>query len=196
MKAGRFFASLCSLGLLAGAIYGAEPSAALKSYTFELQTFNAADKLRRGRAPFSGAPIEFSIDSAMTDEELDSVKGMLDGLSASPPDHEGYRSFAMSNGTQVRIGGFVQDPEVAGGGVQSLPVTFAVKDEFSTEEAALVLQMMAAGNLFVVSPADPNLAATPAPVAERRFRRAHKQAAVTPDANALAEWIRQNIRGE
>jgi hypothetical protein len=196
MKAGRFLASLYMLGLLANAAYGAEPSAALKQYTFELQTFNAADKIRRGRAPFSGAPIEFSIGSAMTDEELESVKRILDQLGASPPDEQGYRSFSMSNGTRGRIGGFVEDPEVAGSGVQSLPVTFAVEKEFSTEEAALVLRIAAAGNLFVVSPVDPDLAATAAPVTERRFRRAHKQAAVTPDENALAEWIRQNIRAD
>lgn len=203
VKTGRFFTLLCVLGMLANAADGAEQpgseptssttSATVKEYSFELQTVNSGDRVRRGRAPFSGAPIEFNIASAMTDEELESVKDILDELGASQADDAGYRSFAMSNGTRVRIGGFVEDPEVAGGGVEILPVEFSVKGEFSTTEASLVLRIATAGNLFIGGAADANWVATTAAIADKRFHKRHKNASVTPDEEALAEWVRQNI---
>ena len=50
--------------------------------------------------------MQIDVPSAMTDDELESVKRILDQLGASPPDGEGYRQFSMSNGTRGRIGGF------------------------------------------------------------------------------------------
>lgn len=202
VNTGRLFTLLCVLGMLANAADGAEQpgseptsptTSAVKEYAFELQTLNSSDRVRRGRAPFSGAPIEFNIASAMADEELEAVKDILDELGASQADDEGYRSFVMSNGTRVRIGGFVEDAEVAGVGVEILPVAFSVKGEFSTTEASLVLRIATAGNLLVGGAADANWVATTAAIADKRFRKRHKNASVTPDEKALAEWVRQNI---
>jgi len=77
--------------------------------------------------------------------------------------------------------------------VQSLPVEFSVAGEFSPAEAAVVLQIAAEGNLFVTSGNDPTLAATKAQVVDKRFLKNHKNYSITPDENALAEWIRKNI---
>jgi hypothetical protein len=137
--------------------------------------------------------MQISVPSAMTDEEFETVQRMLDQLGASPPDSEGYRDFSLPNGTRVRIGGFIEDPEVAGAGVRSLPVELAVENELSTTEAALVLRIAVAANLFVGKPDDPTVVATTYAVTDRPFRREHPRATVTLDDRSLAEWIRQNI---
>jgi hypothetical protein len=118
---------------------------------------------------------------------------MLDGWNASPPDGAGYRQFSMPNGTRVRIGGFIEDPAVSGAGVQRLPVEFAVKDEFSAAEAALVLRIATSANLFIGNADDPTLVATTYAVTDRPFRKEHPRASVTADDESLAEWVRQNI---
>jgi hypothetical protein len=164
----------------------------LKQYVFELETLDLGDRVRRGRTSFSGT-VEFKIASAMSEDDLDAVNDILDDLQASKPDAEGYRDFSMSNGTKVRIGSFAENAEVAGAGVQSLSVELAVKDEFSEVEAAVVLEIAVAGNLFVASSSDPSLAATKTQVIDKRFLKRHKNYSVTPDDQALAEWIRKNI---
>jgi hypothetical protein len=189
VRAGRFFAWVCVLGsVLPNATHAAETPATLKEYAFELQTLNLGERVRR-------KSVQFDIDNGMTEEELDSVNHALDELGASPVDADGYRVLSMSNGTRVRIGGFLTEGylEDSVEGVHGLPVQFSVKDEFSTVEASLVLRIAAAGNLFVASSADPERVATTAQVTDRRFHKRHKEVAITPDENALAEWIRQNV---
>ena len=137
--------------------------------------------------------MQIDVPSAMTDDELETVRRILDQLGASPPDGDGYRHFSMSNGTRGRIGGFIEDPEVAGAGVRSLPMELSVENEFSTTEAALVLRIAAAANLFVGKPDDPTVVATTYAVTDRPFRKEHPRATVTPDEKSLVEWIRQNI---
>jgi hypothetical protein len=187
--AGRFVAGLCLLGMLANAANAAE-TASVREYAFELVTLNLGDKVRRRQ---SGAQIQIDIASAMTDDEIETVKSILDRLQASQPDEAGYRQFTMPNGTRVRIGGFIEDAEVAGAAVQSLPVEFAVRDEFSAVEAALVLRIATAANLFVGNPDEPTVVATTYPVTDRPFRKEHPRASFTPDDNSLADWVRQNI---
>lgn len=191
-KTGGLFLSLGVLCMLAAAPRAAETPAPIKQYAFELETLDLGDKVRRGRTSFNGA-VEFKVARAMSEDDLDAVNDILDDLGASQPDDEGYRNFAMSNGTTVRIGGFVENTEVAGAGVQSLPVELSVKDEFSTAEAAVVLQIATAGNLFVTSSSDATLAATKTQVIDKRFLKQHKNYSVTPDDSALVEWIRKNI---
>ena len=188
----RLFASLCVLATVASPTNGAEPAAARK-YVFELVTLNLSATARSRRDPTSGGRMQIDVPSAMTDGELETVRNILDQLSASPPDSEGYRHFSMPNGTRGRIGGFVEDPEVAGAGVRSLPMELAVANEFSTTEAALVLRIAVAANLFVGKPDDPTVVATTYQVTDRPFRREHPRATVTLDDKSLADWIRQNI---
>lgn len=182
-----FLSSLCLLGMLASATHAAETPATVKVYAFELHTLNLGDKVRRGR-------VEFNIDNGMTEDELESVRHVLDQLGASRVDDHGYRDLAMSNGTRVRIGGFLVEGflEDSVEGVHRLPVEVSVTSEFSAVEASLVLRIAAAGNLFVGS-SDPDRVATATRVTDRRFPKLHKHASVTPDETALAEWIRQNI---
>jgi hypothetical protein len=181
------------LALLTSTSRGAEaPTPPAKQYVFELETLDLGDRVRRGRTSFSGT-VEFKIASAMSEDDLDAVNDILDDLQASKPDDEGYRDFSLSNGTKVRVGGFVENTEVAGAGVQSLPVEFAVKEEFSEAEAAVVLELAVAGNLFVTSSSDSSLAATKTQVIDKRFLKLHKNYSVTADDKALAEWIRKNI---
>lgn len=182
---------LCALAALVTGAYGAEEAAKPKQYTFDLVTLNLGDKMRKG--PSSGARIQIDIASAMTEDDLESVRNTLDQLGATQPDGEGYRQFSMSNGTRVRIGGFVEDTEVAGAGVRSLPAEFSVESEFSTDEAALVLRIATAANLFVSSPDDATVVATTYQVTDRPFRRDHPRATFTPDAQSLAEWVQKNI---
>jgi hypothetical protein len=137
--------------------------------------------------------VQFNIAATMSDDELAFVNNLLDDFAATPPDDEGYRNFTMSNGTRVRVGGFRENEAVNGAAVPSLPVEFSVAGEFSPAEAAVVLQITAEGNLFVASSSDPTLAATKAQVVDKRFLKNHKNYSVTPDENALAEWIRKNI---
>jgi hypothetical protein len=193
VKAAGFFISLCVLCMLANTSYAADTAPAVKQYEFELETLNSGDKVRKRRTSFAGGAVEFKIAAAMTDDELAFVNNLLDDFAASPLDDEGYRNFTMSNGTRVRVGGFKESEDVAGAAVQSLPVEFSVQGEFSPAEAAVVLQIAAEGNLFVTSSSDPTLAATTAQVADKRFLKSHKNYSVTPDENALAEWIRRNI---
>lgn len=183
--------SLCVLALLASATYGAESPSTGKEYTFELVTLNLGDKMRRGRT--SSGRIQIDIPSAMTDDDLESVRKILDQRGATQPDGEGYRQFSMSNGTRVRIGGLIEDPDVAGAGVRSLPVEFSVRSEFSTVEAALVLQIATAANLFVGSLEDSTVVATTYQVTDRPFRKAHPRATFTPDAQSLAAWVLKSI---
>lgn len=175
------------LGILASAAYGAEAPATVRAYALELRTLNLSDKVRRGQ-------IEFNIDNGMTEDELESVRRVLDQLGASRVNDKGDRDLALSNGTRVRIGGFLVEGflEDSVEGVHGLPVELAVAGEFSTVEATLVLQIATAGNLFVAS-SDPDRVATTARVTERRFLKLHKQVSITPDATALAEWVRQNV---
>lgn len=187
--AGRVFllGVLFLLGMLAGATYGAEAPATVKAYAFELRTLNLSDRVRRGQ-------IEFNLDNGMTEDELESVRRVLDELGASRVNDDGNRDLALANGTRVRIGGFLVEGflEDSVEGVHALPVELSVTGEFSTVEAALVLQIAAAGNLFVTG-SDPDRVATTARVTARRFLKLHKQVSITPDATALAEWVRQNI---
>jgi hypothetical protein len=178
--------------MAAGATHGAEP-VAVRKYAFDLITLNLSASTRSRRDPSSGSRMQISVPAAMTDEELETVKRILDQLGASPPDGAGYRQFAMSNGTRGRIGGFIEDPEVAGAGVRSLPMELAVENEFSTTEAALVLRIAVAANLFVGKPDDPTVVATTYAVTDRPFRREHPRATATLDEESLVEWIRQNI---
>jgi hypothetical protein len=189
VKVGRFFYALCAFALLANAAHSAEEPAAVKQYAFELQTLNLGDQVRK-----TGG-VTVSVNDGMSEDELDAVNHALDELGASPVDADGYRTLALRNGTQVRIGGFLVEGFVEDSveGVQSLPLEFSVKEAFSTAEAALVLQIAKAGNLFVASPTDPEKVATTDRVSERRFYKLHRQASITVDANALAEWIRQNV---
>lgn len=186
-KTWRFVASLFLLGMLAIAANAADTST-LKQYTFELRTLNLGETSRKGQ-------LQFNIDSGMIEEELDSVRRLLDQLEASEVDKEGNRYLSMPNGTRVKIGGFLVEGylEDSVEGVHALPVEFTVKSEFSAPEAALVLRIAAAGNLFIGSSADPDRVATSARISDRRFYKRHKQASITPDDTALAEWVRQNI---
>ena len=178
--------------MVASTADGAEPTA-VKKYAFELVTLNLSASARSRRDPTSGGRMQIDVPSAMTDDELETVKSILDQLRASPPDSEGYRHFSMSNGTRGRIGGFIEDPEVAGAGVRSLPMELAVANEFSTTEAALVLRIAVAANLFVGKPDDPTVVATTYQVTDRPFRREHPRATATLDEKSLVEWVRQNI---
>jgi len=187
------FVALCVLCMLANASYGADTPPALKQYAFELETLNSGDKVRKGRTSFAGNTVQFNIAATMSDDELAFVNNLLDDFSATPQDDEGYRAFTMSNGTRVRVGGFRENEEVNGAAVQRLPVEFSVDGEFSPAEAAVVLQLAAEGNLFVTSSNDPTLAATKAQIVDKRFLKNHKNYSVTPDENALAEWVRKNI---
>jgi len=197
-NAGRFFTLLCVLGMLMSATHGAEPAVKestspdasnVRKYSFELQTFNQSEQVRRGQGGISGGSVHIDIASAMTDDELESVTKILDELGASPPDDDGCRSFSMPNETRVRIGGF-EDPT---SGVPRLPMEFTLKGEFSTSEASLVLRLAAAGNLFIASAADPERVTTTARVEDRGFQRRHKNASVTADEQALVDWVRQNV---
>lgn len=192
-KAAGLCISLCVLSMLANASYGADTPPTGKQYAFALETLNSGDKVRKGHTSFAGGTVQFNIAATMSDDELAFVNNLLDDFAATPPDDEGYRNFTMSNATRVRVGGFKENQDVAGAAVQSLEVEFAVKEEFSPAEAAVVLQIAAEGNLFVASSNDPTLAATRAQVVDKRFLKAHKNYSVTPDENALAEWIRKNI---
>lgn len=187
-KAARLFSLLCVLGLLASTTRAEETPATVKEYSFGLHTLNLGDTVRRGG-------LKFNMNDGMTEDELDGVNSALDQAGASPVDREGYRDLSMSNGTRVRIGGFLVEGflEDSVEGVHSLPVEFSVKGEFSTPEAALILRIATAGNLFVGNTADSDQVATTARVTDRRFGKRHKQVAITPDENALADWVRQNI---
>lgn len=190
VKAGRCVSLLCVLGLLTSATVGAQTPAdtSTKEYAFGLYTLNVGATVRRGQ-------LKFDMDDAMTEDDLDSVKNVLDQLGASPVDNAGYRRFSMPNGTRVRIGGFLAEgfPEDSVESMRGLAVEFSVKDEFSTPEAALVLRIAAAGNLFIGSSADAERVATTARIDDRRFYKRHKQASITLDEKALVEWVRQNI---
>jgi hypothetical protein len=174
--------------IMTSATYAAETAANLKHYSFGLHTLNQPDKMRRKQ-------VQFSIDSGMTEDELDSVNHTLDALGASPVDADGSRELALSNGTRVKISGFLTEGflEDSVEGVHSLPLEFAVKESFSPVEAALVLKLAAAGHLFIGSSIDADSVATTVEVRDRPFRKAHKTIAVTQDEKALAEWIQQNI---
>ncbi len=180
------------LAVVASPADGAEPTA-VKKYAFELVTLNLSASARSRRDPTSGGRMQISVPAAMTDDEVETVKRILDQLGASPPDGAGYRQFALSNGTRGRIGGFIEDPEVAGAGVRSLPIELAVENEFSTTEAALVLRIAVAANLFVGKPDDPTVVATTYAVTDRPFRREHPHATATLDDKSLVEWFLQNI---
>lgn len=183
-----FFGVMCAIGL-AIAAHAAQAPATVKHYSFELQTLNLGDQLRKGGG------VKLNVNDGMSEDELDAVNHALDELGAAPVDADGNRTLALSNGTQVKIGGFLVEGFIEDSveGVHSLPMEFAVKEDFSTSEAALVLRLAKAGNLFVASPADPEKAATTARVDDRRFYKLHRQAAIAADRDALAEWIRQNV---
>jgi hypothetical protein len=189
---GSLFASLCVLATVASPADGAEPTA-VRKYAFELVTLNLSASAQSRRDPTSGGRMRISVPGAMTDDEVETVKRILDQLGATPPDGEGYRQFTLSNGTRGRIGGFIEDPEVAGAGVRSLPMELAVENELTTIEAALVLRIAVAANLFVGKPDDPAVVATTYAVTDRPFRKEHPRATATLDDKSLVEWIRQNI---
>lgn len=179
---------LCALVTLTSATYGADAPANARHYALELQTLNMGQQVRRGG-------VKFNINDGMTEDELDAVNKVLDDAGASAVDPEGYRELSLSNGTRVKIGGFLVEGFIEDSveGVHSLPVDLAAKDEFSTTEAALVLQLAKVGNLFVSRPDAPDVVATTGQVIDKRFYKLHKQAAITADETALTEWIRKNI---
>jgi hypothetical protein len=182
-----FLSSLWAFGLLAYAANAADAPANARHYSFELQTLNLGDQVRRG-------VVKFNINDGMTEDELDAVNKVLDDAGASPVDPEGYRALSLSNDTRVKIGGFLVEGFIEDSveGVHSLPVDLATKEEFSKTEAALILQLAKAGNLFVAS-GDPNLVATTGQVVAKRFYKLHDKASITADEAALTEWIRKNV---
>jgi len=184
----RLIILLTVLDMLASATFADEPAATMKEYSFGFHTLNQADTVRRKQ-------IQFSIDSGMTEDELDSVNHVLDELGATHVDADGNRELTLSNGTRVKIGGFLTEGflEDSEEGVHSLPVAFATRDGFSTVEAALVLQIATAGHLFVGSSIEADEVATAVPVKDKRFLKRHKHVTVTPDEKTLAEWVQQNF---
>ena len=178
--------------MAASATDGAEPTA-VKKYAFELVTLNLSASSRSRRDPTSGGRMQISVPGAMTDDEVETVKRILDQLGASPPDGEGYRHFSMSNGTRGRIGGFIEDPEVAGAGVRSLPMELAVDERVLDDRGRAGSTNCCRANLFVGKPDDPTVVATTYAVTDRPFRREHPRATATLDEKSLVEWIRQNI---
>jgi hypothetical protein len=185
-KLGGFCTLLCALALLANA---AEAPESARHYAFELQTLNMGQQVRRAGG------VKFNINDGMTEDELDAVNKALDDAGAAPVDAEGYRELSLSNGTRVKIGGFLVEGFIEDSveGVHSLPIELATKDEFSTTEAALVLQLAKVGNLFVSRPDDADVVATTGQVVDKRFYKAHKQASITADEAALTQWIRKNL---
>jgi hypothetical protein len=179
---------LWALAVLANPTFGAD-APANRQYAFELQTLNMGQQVRR-----SGG-VKFNINDGMSEDELDAVNKVLDDADASPVDAEGYRELSLSNGTHVRIGGFLVEGFIEDSveGVHSLPVELSTTDEFSTTEAALVLQLAKAGNLFVGKPDRPDVVATTGQVVDKRFYKVHKQAAITADEAALTDWVRKNL---
>lgn len=179
------------LAMVGSTTPGAEP-AAVRKYAFDLVTLNLSARARSGRDPTSGGRMQIDVPGTMTDEEVETVKRILDRLGATPPDDAGYRSFTLPNGTRGRIG-FITDPEIAGAGVGNLPMELEVANELTTTEAALVLQIATTANLFVSKPDDPTVVATTYQVTDRPFRRQHPNATVTLDEKSLVDWLRQNI---
>lgn len=189
VNASRFLTVLFAFGMLAATANAVEAPAAVKQYAFELQTLNLGEQVRKGGG------VNLNVNDGMSEDDLDAVNKVLDDLGASFVDADGNRMLTLSNGTQVKIGGFLVEGFIEDSveGVHSLPMEFPVKEAFSAVEAGLVLKMAKAGNLFVASPTDPEKVATTAKVDERRFYKLHRQATITADENALAEWIRQNV---
>jgi hypothetical protein len=179
---------LCALAMLTSSPFAADAPADARHYSFELQTLNMGQQVRR-------AGVKFNINDGMTEDDLDAVNKALDDAGASPVDPEGYRELSLSNGTRVRIGGFLVEGFIEDSveGVHSLPVELAAKDEFSTTDAELILQLAKVGNLYVSRPDDADAVATTGQVVDKRFYKLHKQAAITADAAALTEWIRKNV---
>jgi hypothetical protein len=161
-----------------------------REYTLGLYTLNLGDRVRKATNPFTGEPMEFYIDDGMTKAEVASVKRILEEMGATRADDSGYRYFSLPNGTRVGVGGFARD---LASGIQSIPVEFVVRGEFSTPEASLVLSIVPAGNLFIGSSADPHLVATASQVSDQRFHQRHKHSSIATDANALASWVKQKI---
>jgi hypothetical protein len=185
-KFSGFLTLLCAFGLLPA--HAADAPANARQYAFELQTLNMGEQVRRGA-------VKLNVNDGMTEDELDAVNKVLDDAGASPVNPEGFRELSLSNGTHVKIGGFLVEGFIEDSveGVHSLPVELATQDEFSTTEAALVLQLAKTGNLFVCRPDAPDVVATTGQVVEKRFYKLHKQASITADEAALAEWIRKNV---
>lgn len=185
-KIGGFCTLLCAFGLLA---HAADAPGDARHYAFELQTLNMGQQVRKPGG------VKFNINDGMTEDDLDAVNKVLDDAGASPVDAEGYRELSLSNGTRVKIGGFLVEGflEDSVEGVHSLPVELSSKHEFSTTEAALILQLAKVGNLYVGRPDDADAVATTGRVVDKRFYKLHKQAAITADEGALADWIRKNV---
>lgn len=179
---------LCALTVFASATLGADETANARHYSFELQTLNMGQQVRR-------SSVKFNINDGMTEDELDAVNKALDDAGASAVDAEGFRELSLSNGTHVKIGGFLVEGflEDSVEGVHSLPVELSTKDEFSTTEATLILQLAKVGNLYVSKPDDAAVVATTGQVVDKRFYKLHKQASITADEAALTQWIRKNV---
>src|SRR5262249_30356693 len=133
-------------------------------YSFGLHTLNLTETVRR-------AKVQFNLNDGMTEDELDAVNHALDEHGATPVDSEGYRALSVPNGTRVRIGGFLVEGflEDSVEGVHDLPVELAVNGQLSMPEAALILQLAKAGNLFVGSSAEAEQVATAVQVKDKRF---------------------------
>jgi len=179
---------LCALFALTSLANAADAPANARHYAFELQTLNMGQQVRR-------ASVKFNINDGMTEDELDAVNKALDDAGAAPVNPEGFRELSLSNGTHVKIGGFLVEGFIEDSveGVHSLPVELSASDEFSTTEAALVLQLARAGNLFLSRPDDPNVVATTGQVIDKRFYKLHNKASITADEAALTQWIRKNV---
>lgn len=179
---------LCALLALTSASHAADEPATTRHYAFELQTLNLGQQVRR-------SSVKFNINDGMSEDELDAVNQTLDDAGAAPVDAEGFRELSLSNGTHVKIGGFLVEGFIEDSveGVHSLPVELSTQDEFSTPEATLILQLAKAGNLFVSLPDNADVVATTGQVIDKRFYKLHKQASITADETALLEWIRKNV---
>lgn len=185
-KFGGFCTLLYAFGLLAHAADAPEDA---RRYSFELQTLNMGQQVRKAGG------VKFNINDGMTEDDLDAVNKVLDDAGASPVDAEGYRELSLSNGSHVKIGGFLVEGFIEDSveGVHSLPVELSSKDELSRTEAALILQLAKLGNLYVSRPDDADAVATTGQVVDKRFYKLHKQASITADEAALADWIRKNV---
>lgn len=186
-KFSGFLTLLCAFGLLP--THAAEVPAAARHYAFELQTLNMGEQVRRAGG------VKFNINDGMSEDELDAVNKALDDAGAAPVDAEGFRELSLANGTRVKIGGFLVEGFIEDSveGVHSLPVEMSTTAELSTPEAALILQLAKAGNLYVSRPGDADVVATTGQIVDKRFYKLHKQASITSDAASLAVWVVQNI---
>jgi hypothetical protein len=157
-------------------------------FRLHLQTCNLGTRARTVRNPFTGATLAVPGDLALTAEDRQAVRALLQEVGAGEPDPDTYRRIELPGGSIVDIAVGTLDDDAP-------CIGFAVECSDLTAEGASFLYALASrGNLSVGSSIDPQVVALTRPEQRERVARWYPKVSMVGSPSRLRVWLERQLR--